>query len=142
MIRLSQYEVDKISRNNKQYEFFKKYSDEILVEIKALFDDSRINIPYTNIDNNNLSFQFWGNELIIRSELSLNTEHRFTQMELNTYCIHLKREKLLFSHCFDDNGFIGFDRSKYHSYQDLYISELLKKITEYSIDNNLKFQLK
>jgi len=89
-----------------------------------------------------LSFQFWGNEFIIRSELSFNADNIFNKWELNTYYIHFKREKLLFSHFFDDFGYIGFDRGQYNCYTEFYISELFNKVVEFSGKHSVKFPLK
>jgi len=94
---------------------------------------------------NTIKFTFWGLDLTVKTEISLNVENKtFFNGELNSHIKRLDNEELLMTYKFDSIGNIGRSETDYLSddFAKFFIVDLIVEAIEYSIKNNIKFQLK
>ncbi|MCF8297010.1 MAG: hypothetical protein K9J13_05625 [Saprospiraceae bacterium] len=132
--------IGNIDYHRKSFEKFKIQALPIIEEVQKTFNT--FNIKTIEFKENSFSFTFWGLNFIVKPEISFNIDEvGFTIGELNTYLIIQGVEKSILSYKFDSLGNV---ESQYfpNEFSVYYYKDFIRKVIEYSNENNLKFQLK
>lgn len=113
----------------------------IIQKLHAEFNQPAINLVTHDIFNNSFEFLFLGFTIIIKTEISFDSEKKgFVQGELNSYVKNKEIFDMLLSYPFDSIGNIGHG-AVLEDFSTFYYVELMSSLIDYSINSGVKFKL-
>jgi hypothetical protein len=125
---------------NKSINEFKKHAIIFIEKLKFAFENNKLVV--SDIKENSFDFSFWGLKFITKIELPYNKESQtFENGEINTYLFKDDNFDLILTYKFDRLGNI----ENYYTedeFGDFYYVDFIYKLTEFSSENKIKFQLK